>query len=38
MIAPAVPEHGARLRFFLSCEHINAQIDAAVAALLRVYA
>jgi 8-amino-7-oxononanoate synthase len=38
MIAPAVPEQGSRLRFFLSCEHTNAQIDAAVAALLRVYA
>ncbi len=33
MIAPAVPEDGARLRFFLSSEHTTAQVDDAVAAL-----
>ena len=30
MIAPSVSEHAARLRFFLSCEHDDAQIDHAV--------
>ena len=30
MIAPSVSEHAARLRFFLSCEHADAQIDHAV--------
>ncbi|MDP1858533.1 MAG: aminotransferase class I/II-fold pyridoxal phosphate-dependent enzyme [Gemmatimonadaceae bacterium] len=33
MVAPAVPEHAARLRFFLSCEHSETQIDDAVNAV-----
>jgi 8-amino-7-oxononanoate synthase len=33
IIFPAVPEQGARLRFFLSAEHEEADIRAAVAAL-----
>lgn len=33
MVAPAVPEHEARLRFFISCEHSDSQIDDAVIAV-----
>ena len=33
IIFPAVPEGAARLRFFLSAEHEEADIRAAVAAL-----
>jgi 8-amino-7-oxononanoate synthase len=36
MIAPAVAEHGARLRFFVSSEHTRAQLDFAVDALATV--
>lgn len=30
IIYPAVPEKGARLRFFITCEHTDEQIDTAV--------
>ncbi|MCB8889561.1 aminotransferase class I/II-fold pyridoxal phosphate-dependent enzyme [Vreelandella malpeensis] len=33
ILYPAVPEKSARLRFFLSCEHERAQIDATLDAL-----
>lgn len=33
ILHPAVPEKSARLRFFLSCEHTRAQVDATLAAL-----
>uniref|UniRef100_UPI0006520F32 aminotransferase class I/II-fold pyridoxal phosphate-dependent enzyme n=1 Tax=Halomonas sp. PR-M31 TaxID=1471202 RepID=UPI0006520F32 len=33
ILHPAVPEKSARLRFFLSCEHTEAQIDETLAAL-----
>jgi 7-keto-8-aminopelargonate synthetase-like enzyme len=33
ILHPAVPERSARLRFFMSSEHTEAQIDATVAAL-----
>ena len=33
MVEPAVPEHAARLRFFLSWEHSDSQIDDAVNAV-----
>ncbi|VFR57207.1 8-amino-7-oxononanoate synthase [plant metagenome] len=35
ILHPAVPENAARLRFFLSCLHTEAQIDATVDALVR---
>jgi 8-amino-7-oxononanoate synthase len=38
IIAPAVPERLARLRFFLTSEHTTEQIDAAVAATAEEYA
>ncbi len=34
MIAPAVADHAARLRFFLCCDHSDAQIDDAVDVLV----
>jgi len=34
ILAPAVPEAAARLRFFLSAEHTIAELDATVAALV----
>lgn len=34
ILAPAVPEDAARLRFFLSAEHTIAELDATVAALV----
>jgi len=34
ILAPAVPEDAARLRFFLSAEHTAAELDATVAALV----
>lgn len=33
ILYPAVPEQSARLRFFLSCEHTQAQIDQTIANL-----
>ncbi|GED22726.1 aminotransferase class I/II-fold pyridoxal phosphate-dependent enzyme [Halomonas halmophila] len=33
ILHPAVPEQSARLRFFLSCEHTEAQVDQTLAAL-----
>jgi 8-amino-7-oxononanoate synthase len=33
ILYPAVPEKGARLRFFLSCDHTEAQIDMTLQAL-----
>lgn len=33
MIYPAVPDNAARLRFFLSCKHTNAEIDYTVKVL-----
>jgi 8-amino-7-oxononanoate synthase len=33
ILYPAVPEQSARLRFFVSCEHTEAQIDTTVQAL-----
>jgi len=38
ILYPAVPEGSARLRFFLSCEHTEAQVDATIAALKKAYA
>lgn len=35
IIYPAVPENGARLRFFLSSQHTGAQIEQAVSAIRR---
>ena len=34
ILYPAVPEKSARLRFFMSCEHTNDQIDATVDAVV----
>lgn len=36
MIAPAVADHAARLRFFLCCEHSDAQIDETVDVLVEL--
>jgi len=36
MVAPAVPEKLARLRFFITAEHSTADIDAAISALSTV--
>ncbi|MFC0268652.1 aminotransferase class I/II-fold pyridoxal phosphate-dependent enzyme [Kushneria aurantia] len=36
ILHPAVPEKSARLRFFFSCEHTEAQIDTTLEALDRV--
>jgi 8-amino-7-oxononanoate synthase len=33
IIPPGVPERSARLRFFISCEHTEAELDGAVAAI-----
>jgi len=38
ILYPAVPEGSARLRFFLSCEHTEAQIDTTIAELKKAYA
>ena len=38
ILYPAVPEQSARLRFFVSCEHTDAQIDTTVQALRDAYA
>ena len=34
MVAPSVPEHLARLRFFIACTHTDAQLEAAVDAIV----
>jgi 7-keto-8-aminopelargonate synthetase-like enzyme len=34
IIPPGVPERSARLRFFISCEHTQSEIDEAVAAIV----
>jgi 8-amino-7-oxononanoate synthase len=34
ILYPAVPEKSARLRFFVSCEHTEAQIEATISALV----
>jgi len=36
VLPPAVPENGARLRFFLTCEHHEDQIDAVLEALAAI--
>jgi 8-amino-7-oxononanoate synthase len=33
ILYPAVPEKNARLRFFISCQHTEAQIDKTIQAL-----
>ena len=38
ILYPAVPDSSARLRFFLSCEHTEAQIRATIAALAKAMA
>jgi 7-keto-8-aminopelargonate synthetase-like enzyme len=38
ILYPAVPEASARLRFFLSCEHTEAQIRATIAAVAEAMA
>ncbi|WP_284892104.1 aminotransferase class I/II-fold pyridoxal phosphate-dependent enzyme [Cobetia amphilecti] len=35
ILHPAVPEKSARLRFFLSCEHTEAQVDAVLDTLMQ---
>ncbi|MDO6670849.1 aminotransferase class I/II-fold pyridoxal phosphate-dependent enzyme [Cobetia amphilecti] len=35
ILHPAVPEKSARLRFFLSCEHTEAQVDAVLDTLIQ---
>ena len=35
ILHPAVPEKSARLRFFLSCEHTEAQVDAVLETLIQ---
>lgn len=37
ILYPAVPEQGARLRFFLSCEHTLEQLEQTVAALAEIF-
>jgi hypothetical protein len=34
MVAPAVPNDGARLRFFISCEHTEEELETAVQRLV----
>jgi 8-amino-7-oxononanoate synthase len=34
IIPPGVPERSARLRFFISCEHTDAELDGAAAAIV----
>lgn len=36
ILYPAVPEKSARLRFFISCEHTEQQIDATIQAYCRI--
>lgn len=36
VLPPAVPENGARLRFFLTCEHREDQIDAVIEAMAAI--
>jgi len=38
MVAPSVPEHLARLRFFVACTHTHEQLREAVDAVVAVLA